>query len=81
MANKEILRDWLLEALRANNGSAPIIEVCKYVWYNYEDELRKSSELFFTWQYDIRWTATQLRKEGVMRPAEISPQGIWELAE
>ncbi len=79
MTNKKDLRDWLIEALKENNGSASIVQVCKHVWDNYETELRKSGDLFFTWQYDIRWAAFQLRKEGIMRAAELSPKGIWEL--
>ena len=79
MAYREELRDWLIEALKANKGSASIVEVCKYVWDNYENQLRRSGDLFFTWQYDIRWAATQLRKEGIMRAVSSSPKGIWEL--
>ena len=79
MTNKEDLRDWLIESLKANNGSASIVKVCKYVWQNHENELRRSGDLFFTWQYDIRWAAYQLRKEGIIRAAELSPKGIWEL--
>jgi len=55
MARREDMRNWLIEALKANKGSASIVEVCKYVWENYENELRRSGDLFFTWQYDIRW--------------------------
>ncbi len=80
MATKEDLSGWLIEALRANNGSASTVEVCKYVWNNYENELRRSGDLFFTWQYDIRWVATQLRNKGILRAGEASPSGIWELA-
>ena len=79
MAHREDLRKWLTEALEANNGNASIVEVCKYVWQNYENELRRSGDLFYTWQYDIRWVANQLRKEGIMRAAKLSPKGIWEL--
>ena len=79
MAHIEDLRNWLIEALKANKGSASIVEVCKYVWENYENALRRSGDLFFTWQYDIRWAATQLRKEGIMRAVSSSPKGIWEL--
>ena len=79
MAYREELRDWLIEALKANKGSASIVEVCKYVWDNYENQLRRSGDLFFTWQYDIRWAATQLRKEGIMRAVSSSSKGIWEL--
>ena len=79
MARQKDLRKWLIEALKAHNRSASIVEVCKYVWKNYENELRRSGDLFFTWQYDIRWSATQLRKEGIMRATDLSPKGIWEL--
>jgi len=78
MANRKDLRNWLIQALKANNGSASVIKVCRYVWENYE--LRRSGELFFTGSYDIRWVATHLRKEDVMRAVELSPKGIWELA-
>jgi len=79
MAHRKDLRKWLTEALEANNGSASIVEICKYVWEKYENELRRSGDLFYTWQYDIRWAATQLRKEGIIRAADLSPKGIWEL--
>ena len=79
MARRENLRKWLLEALKANNGSASIVKVCRHVWQNHENELRRSGDLFFTWQYDIRWTATRLRKEGIMRAVDLSPKGTWEL--
>lgn len=45
--------------------------------------------MFYTWNYDIRWAATELRKEGRMKPAyskenpgelvDESPKGIWEI--
>ena len=79
MARKEDLIDWLIEALKAHNRSASIVEICRYVWDKYENELRRSGDLFYTWQYDIRWAATELRKKNIMRPVHISPKGIWEL--
>ncbi len=79
MAKKEDLDDWVVEALKAHNNSARIAEVCKFVWNKYENELRKSGNLFYTWQYDIRWARDRLAKVGIIR-AKGSPQGIWELA-
>jgi hypothetical protein len=79
MANREYLGEWLVDALEASSGSASIIELCKYVWKHYEDELRRSGDLFYTWQYDIRWAATKLRKEGIMKASHLSPIGTWEL--
>jgi hypothetical protein len=79
MADKEQLQNWILEALNENKGSASLIEICKYVWDNYENELRDSGDLFYTWQYDIRWGATRLREKGKLAPASESPRGVWEL--
>lgn len=81
MATKGDLSKWLIDALKANGGRASIVKVCTSVWATHENELRQSGDLFFTWQYDIRWAATELRKEGGIRPAASSPKGIWELSE
>lgn len=80
MAKKHDLQEWIVEVLKTKGGSASIVEICKYVWEKYEDELRSSGDLFFTWQYDLRWAATEPRKAGIMRSASLSPTGIWELA-
>jgi hypothetical protein len=80
MARKEDLIDWVIEALRARGGRATIVQVCKTVWEKHETELRKSGDLFYTWQHDVTWAATSLRNRKIMRPAVLSPQGFWELA-
>jgi hypothetical protein len=79
LADKYDLRDWLIEALAASGKKGTIIDVCKFIWNKYENELKASGNLFYTWQYDVRWAATELRKTGKMKPANISPQGVWEL--
>ncbi|WP_078427513.1 hypothetical protein [Alkalihalobacterium alkalinitrilicum] len=58
MSSKKDLEKWILEAIHNKNGSATLIEICKYVWEYHEDDLRNSGDLFYTWQYDIRWAAT-----------------------
>ena len=79
MATKQDLVDWLVEALKASGGGASIVDICKHVWDAHEGELRQSGDLFYTWQYDIRWAATRLREAGVLLPAESSPKGVWQL--
>lgn len=79
MANKHDLLDWLHEALKSLGGKGRIAELCKYIWENHEKELRQSGDLFYTWQYDIRWAAHQLRKSKKMKPQASSLKGIWEL--
>ena len=46
---------------------------------HYEEELKHSGDLLYTWQYDIRWAATELRKTGFMIEATESPRGLWQL--
>jgi hypothetical protein len=79
MATKFDLDDWIAEALRARRGAGSIVDVSSDVWRAHEADLKLSGDLFYTWQYDIRWAAYRLRKVGIMRPAAKSPNGVWEL--
>lgn len=78
---KQVLREWILEALQARGGSATLVEVCRHVWQYHEDDLWDSGDLFYTWQYDVRWAATELRRRGLLRAEDKSPRGVWELAD
>ena len=77
--NKSDFESIVIDALKYNGGSTKIVEVAKYIWANYESELRVSGNIFYTWQYDMRWAATELRKKGLIKNAEDSPRGIWEI--
>ncbi len=78
---KKDLKPILIEALKYYGGAANITEVCKYIWTNYEQKLRESGNLFFTWQYDVRWAATTLRRDKTLRPAELQTNKRWELVD
>ena len=73
------LPDILYNAIKEMGGQTNIIDVCKYVWEKHAPELKVSGDLFYSWQYDIRWAATELRKTGRMKAADLSPRGIWEI--
>lgn len=79
VATKYDLADWLHETLKDLGGRGTIIDVCRHIWLNHEADLRKSGDLFFTWQYDVRWAATELRNDGIMKAKGESPKGVWEL--
>jgi hypothetical protein len=79
MITKEMLPDLLYSVLKKMGGSASLLAVCKKFYSIYEVELKNSGDLFYTWQYDIRWAATTLRKSGRMKGANISPIGVWEI--
>lgn len=80
MASRADLVDWVYQALKAHSGKSKIATVAEHIWEHHEKELAASGDLFFTWQYDMRWAATRLRKTGKMKAAEDSPTGVWELA-
>ena len=79
MLNKHDLPDILYKAIKDMGGKTNIVDVCKYVWKRYKDTLQHSGDLFYTWQYDIRWAATELRRTKRMKAADQSPRGIWEI--
>jgi len=67
----------LLPKILADLGKrATVVQVCKYIWQRYEQELRNSDDFFYTWQYDVRWAADTLRKRGVIK---LSRNRTWEL--
>lgn len=80
MVNREVLQTWIVEALQSYGGSASIAEVAQYIWQNYETDLRNSGDFFYSWQYDLRWSCTQLRKQNIVAPADSSQKGTWVLS-
>lgn len=80
MAKQEDLQDWVVAALKDHAGSADIVQVAEHIWAHHEKELRASGVLFFTWQYDMRWACTRLRKRNIVEAAEVSKKGEWRLA-
>jgi hypothetical protein len=77
MATKTTLQAWVLEAIPG--GSAQPIDVAKHIRSNHEAELRISGDLFFTWQYDMRWAAQRLRDAGRLMKKHGERQGTWDL--
>jgi hypothetical protein len=81
MATKQDLMPWVIEALEELRGKGTVVQVCKVVWRRHELDLRNSGDLFYTWQYDIRWAAQKLRDGGRLKPmGERRPGRPWELA-
>ncbi len=78
--DKAVLVDWVLEAVTKLGGRATVLDVARHIWAQHEADLRRSGDLFYTWQYDYRWAATKLRQSGKLKAAEDSPSGYWELA-
>jgi hypothetical protein len=81
VAGRQDLRAWVLEALNNLGGSGSVVEVSREVWKSHEPDLRSSGNLFYTWQYDIRWAAQVLRDEGKLKGVEGKRGEPWTLAE
>lgn len=81
MAERATLKSWVLAALRESSGSATIVQVCKIVWRDHQGELEGSGDLFYTWQYDIRWAAQYLRDNGYLVPVQRRRDAPWVLSD
>lgn len=79
MATRDDIKDWVLVALQELGGKARPVDVAKYIWHNWEPELRKSGDLLYKWQYEARWAATSLRKEGKIKAVHNLRDLPWEL--
>jgi hypothetical protein len=75
--SKESLKPPVLQALQALGGSGTVAQVAKAIWEQHEADLRASGELFYTWQYDIRWAAQPL--QGERKLSKKGPNRTWIL--
>ena len=80
MAKKSDLDSWVRRALYQKGGRGTVVAVAEQISGTHEAELRESGDLFYTWQYDMRWAANRLRRRGIMKSVTQSRSGIWELA-
>lgn len=79
MANRKDLMEWVLKALRSLEGRGWPKDVSKYIWEHYEERLKESGDLLYTWQYDVRWAAQKLRDTGKLKPVHGRRNLPWEL--
>lgn len=78
MLTKADLPKLVRRTLKSLGGEATPVEVARVLWRDHRRDLKKSGDIFYTWQVDIRQAATALRRQGKMVPAADSP-GIWRL--
>src|SRR3546814_19087536 len=81
MIKREELQAWVIAALKDSGGSATIVQVAQHIWSHHENALRESGDLFFTWQYYMRWACTRLRERTIVRAAAVANSGKWVLYE
>ena len=81
MAHRSDLPDWIVEALQSLGGAGTIVEISRAIWDRHEDDLQESGDIFYTWQYDLRWAGLKLRKVNILLPASDEERGVWRLRE
>lgn len=74
MATRDDLKGWVLEALAAL-GPTQVPRIAQHIWENHEAELRSSGDLFYTWQYAMRWAGQVLQQEGKL--GKNGPNRTW----
>jgi hypothetical protein len=72
MITRSDLHDWVEEALRTAGGETTVVEVARRIWAKHEPELRSGGDLFYTWQYDMRWAAMVLESAALSRLLDLT---------
>ena len=65
-----------MEALKAHGGLAHPIDVAKFIWLNYQDELQGAGDLFYTWQHEVQSAVEDLRREGKLLPKQSTTKAL-----
>jgi hypothetical protein len=67
--------EWLCTAMKELGGSGTVLDIAKKIWELYSFEIIASGEkMLYSWQYDFRWTATNMRKKGKLGDIK---KGLW----
>jgi hypothetical protein len=60
--NRNTMTVWVIEALQELGGSDKLINILKKVWEKHGEEITASGDMFYTWQYEIRWAGDTCSK-------------------
>ena len=76
---KDKLQLWVRESLGKLGGAASVNDVARQIWLDHENDLRNEGERFYSWQYDMRWAAQQLRDTGKIGLRKDGTKSVWHL--
>ena len=77
--NRDDLPAVVLTSLKSLGGKGSVARVAEEIWRTREADLRASGDLFYTWQYDIRWAAQKLRDSGQLVHGRDAGRPVWLL--
>ena len=67
------------DALESLGGKGTIVEVAAEIWKHHKDDLEASGEIFYTWQYEMRWARHRLSEAGKLKTKLKDRESVWEL--
>lgn len=76
---KKDLMLFVREALELLGGQGTIVEVAEQIWADHKDTLEASGDIFYTWQYDMRWARHQLKVKCILKTVRVSGKSVWIL--
>ncbi len=76
---RENLKTLIVEALNELGGTGYVKDIGKFIWDNYEDDIKSSDDILYTWQYDVRWAAQKLRDSSILKPVHGNRKLPWQL--
>lgn len=79
MLKRNDLDEYICEALHTLGGEGTIVEVTREIWLRHEQSLRMSGDLFYTWQYDIRWARKRLVDQKILTTQTKDRKSVWKL--
>ena len=51
------MTDWVVDALSELDGAGSLLAVCKKIWQRHGEDISTAGDLFYRWQYEVRWAA------------------------
>lgn len=76
---RDDLPDLLYNVLDELGGEATAVEAVACFWTRYDEELRESGNLYYTWEFDLEKAVKDLRRDHRMMEAFYSPEDVWAL--
>lgn len=61
---RETLKPMVARVLESSGRRMTIVEVAEELWRKHELDFKKEGDLFYIWQYEMRWAAQLLVDEG-----------------
>src|SRR5665213_4340353 len=73
------LVEMVKQALKKLGGEGTVVEVAREIWSANRAQIEASGDLFYTWQYDMRWACQKLRDRKEATIGGTKSRNSWRL--